>query len=255
MKVSIITVAFNSAATISDTLASIKAQTHADIQHIVVDGGSTDGTVELVRQFGRSDAVLVSEPDRGIYDAMNKGLRLARGELIGCLNADDVFADARVVADVAALAEAGGAQAVYGDLDYVSQTDLGQVVRRWRSGAFTPSRLAFGWMPPHPTLYFRRSLLPAVGEFDTSFRIAADYDYVLRLLRQPGLKVSYLQRVLVKMRLGGASNRSLRAILLKSREDLRALRQNQAGGLLTLLCKNLRKLPQFLGSDSNYDRA
>lgn len=247
MKVSIITVAYNSAATIVDTLVSVRAQTHADIEHIVVDGGSTDDTVALVRAHARPSTVLVSEPDNGIYDAMNKGLRLATGELIGCLNADDVFAGAQVVADVAALAQRDDAQAVYGDLVYVRQDRLEQVVRYWRSGAFQPSRLSFGWMPPHPTLYFRRSLLSTVGEYDTSFRIAADYDYMLRLLRQPGLRVAYLPRVLVKMRLGGVSNRSLRSVLLKSREDLRALRQNDAGGLLTLVCKNLRKIPQFIG--------
>jgi glycosyltransferase len=245
MKISIITVAYNCAATIADTLASVRSQTYADIEHIVVDGGSTDGTVELVGRLGRPDTVLLSEPDKGIYDAMNKGLRLATGEVIGCLNADDVFADEQVVADIARAA-AAGAQAVYGDLVYVAQDQLDKVVRHWRSGAFTPSRLAFGWMPPHPTLYFRRALLPVVGEYDTSFRIAADYDYVLRLLRQPDLRVHYLPRVLIRMRLGGVSNRSLRTVLQKSREDLRALRQNRAGGLFTLLCKNLRKLPQFL---------
>ncbi len=247
MKVSIITVAYNSAATIADTLASVQAQTHLDIEHIVIDGGSTDGTVDVVRACMRPGTVLVSEPDDGIYDAMNKGLRLATGELIGCLNADDVLADERVVADVAALAQCDGAQAVYGDLVYVRQDHPGQVVRHWRSGAFRPSRLHFGWMPPHPTLYFRRALLPVVGEYDTSFRIAADYDYMLRLLRRPGLRVAYLPRVLVKMRLGGVSNRSLRSMARKSAEDLRALRQNRAGGLLTLACKNLRKIPQFIG--------
>lgn len=246
MKISIITVAFNSAATIADTLRSVAGQCHADIEHIVVDGGSGDATVALVKSLGRPGTVLISEPDRGIYDAMNKGLRAATGELVGFLNADDVFADERVVADIAAAAEQPGVHAVYGDLVYVAQNQLDQVVRHWRSGAFAVSRLVYGWMPPHPTLYFRRDLLGSVGEFDTSFQIAADYDYVLRLLRRDGLVVRYLPRVLVKMRTGGVSNRSIRSMLLKSSEDWRALRKNRAGGILTLLCKNLRKLPQFI---------
>ncbi len=249
MKISVITVAFNSVATIADTLASVAEQTYSHVEHLVIDGGSTDGTLELVRQRGLRVSQLVTAPDRGIYDAMNKGLRLAQGDFVGFLNADDVFASPQTMSTVVGAIAANPIcpDAVYGDLQYVSTPHAEQVVRHWRSGAFTPSRLLFGWMPPHPTFYLRRSRLEAIGEFDLGFRIAADYDFMLRCLSQPGFRVAYIPEVLVRMRTGGASNRSLAALALKSREDLTALRKNKVGGVPTLLCKNFRKLPQFLG--------
>ena len=248
MRISIITVAYNSASTIGDTLKSIAAQTHPDIEYIVIDGASKDGTLDLVRAHGTRVAKLVSEPDRGIYDAMNKGLALATGDFVGFLNGDDMLASPDVVAQIARAAADPGVDAVCGDLVYVRQDDPTQVVRYWRCGEFTPSRLRFGWMPPHPTLYVRRSRLAGFGAFDLGLRIAADYDFMLRYLGRSGTRVAYVPQVLVRMRTGGASNRSLRALLKKSREDLRALQQNHAGGLLTLLCKNARKLPQFFNS-------
>lgn len=248
MKVSIITVSFNSAATIGDTLRSVNAQSHADIEHIIVDGGSTDGTVEVVRRIGTRVARLVSEPDRGIYDAMNKGLRLATGDLVGFLNADDMLADDSTIADIArAAAEHPTADAIYGDLVYVPKERPGSVLRYWRSGDFSRSRLRYGWMPPHPTFYVRTARLAELGGFSETLRIAADYDFMLRCLSRPGASAAYLPEVLVRMRAGGASNRSLPALLRKSREDLTALRRNGVGGWFSLACKNLRKLPQFLG--------
>ena len=243
MKLSIITVSYNSAATIGDTLRSVAAQTHPDIEHIVVDGDSTDATLDVVRAEGRHLARVLSEPDRGIYDAMNKGLRLASGDFVGFLNADDMLATPHTAARIADAAST--ADAVYGDLVYVHQDRPQAVLRYWSSGAFSPARLRFGWMPPHPTLYLRRSVQQALGEFDLRLRIAADYDFMLRCLGLPGLRVAYLPEVLIRMRTGGASNRSLAALRNKSREDLFALRKNGVGGWLTLLCKNGRKLPQF----------
>ena len=245
MKITVITVAYNSAATIADTLRSVAAQTHPDIEHIVIDGASNDATVALARAHSTPTTRLVSEPDRGIYDAMNKGLRLATGDLVGFLNADDVFDNPRVLAKIAQAASEPGADAVYGDLVYVAQADPGRLVRHWHSGGFARSRLGFGWMPPHPTFYVRTSRLVQIGEFDTSFRVAADYDLMLRLLGKPDIDIRYVPEVLVRMRTGGVSNRSARALWRKSAEDLRALRNNRAGGIVTLLCKNLRKLPQF----------
>ena len=243
MRISIITVAYNSGATIGDTLRSVAAQTHADIEHIVIDGGSTDDTVAQVRALGSRVAQLVSEPDRGIYDAMNKGLRLATGEFVGFLNADDLFAGPDAVALIAQAAV--HADAVYGDLVYVQAADTSRTVRRWHSGDFRHSRLKFGWMPPHPSFYVRRAVLTK-AEFDLRYRIAADYDFMLRCLLQPGLRVSYVPEVLVRMRTGGASNHSLRALWRKSSEDLSVIWRHGAGGVMTLAFKNLRKLPQFL---------
>jgi glycosyltransferase len=246
MKISVVTVAYNSAATIADTLYSVAAQQHQPIEHIVVDGASTDGTPGIVAARGTQVSRLLSEPDRGIYDAMNKGLQLASGDAVGFLNADDLFADATVVARVAA-AFAGPQQpdVVYGDLVYVSNRRPDHVVRHWTSGEFRPERLRFGWMPPHPTFYMRRSLLDAVGGFDTSLHIAADYDLMMRCLTRPGIRAAYVPQVLVRMRLGGASNRSIAALLTKSREDLTVIRRHSIGNLLTLASKNLRKLSQF----------
>lgn len=246
MKVSIITVAYNSARTIADTLRSVAGQSHADIEHLVIDGASSDGTLEIVRAAGARVAQLVSERDRGIYDAMNKGLRLASGDLVGFLNADDVLAGPDAIALLVREAERTGADALFGDLVYVREGDLSRVVRTWRSGAFSRDRLRFGWMPPHPTFYVRRARLPEIGEFDTSFRIAADYDFMLRCLSRSDVTVGYVPSVLVRMRTGGASNRSLRALWRKSSEDLRALRRSRVGGVGTLVCKNVRKLPQFV---------
>jgi len=245
MKISVITVCFNSIATIADTLASVGRQEHVEIEHIVIDGGSTDGTLAVIRSHATAPFRLVSEPDKGIYDAMNKGLSLASGDVVGFLNADDIFESATALSRIAGAVSAG-ADAVYGDLIYVGASNPEIVVRYWRSGGFRRSRLRFGWMPPHPTFYARRSLLHEVGAFDTQLRVAADYDMMLRCLTRPGLVVSYLPEVLVRMRLGGASNASSGAMLRKSREDLLVMRKHRVGGWFTLASKNLRKLPQFL---------
>ena len=248
MKFSIVTVAFNSGRTIADTLSSVAMQTGADIEHIVINGASTDDTLAVVRSHGAHVQKTVSEPDGGIYDAMNKGLALASGDFVGFLNADDMLAAPNVIASIADAASAPSIDAVCGDLVYVRKDRSDAVVRYWRCGKFSRSRLRFGWMPPHPTLYVRRSLLGELGGFDTRLQIAADYDFILRYLNRPGMQVAYVPKVLVKMRLGGASNRSLQAMLRKSREDLVALKQNKVGGLVTLLCKNARKLPQFFAT-------
>ena len=245
MRISVVTVSFNNERTIADTLRSVVQQTHDDIEHIVIDGASTDTTLQVVRTCNERVARVISEPDRGLYDAMNKGLAAATGQYVGFLNADDLFATPRAVAYLAEAASTGP-DAVFGDLVYVGTDHIDHIVRRWRSGEFVPARLRFGWMPPHPTFYVRRELLQCVGGFDTSLRIAADYDFMLRCLLRPGATARYVPHDLVRMRLGGASNSSVSAVSRKSREDLLVLRRHRLGGWLTLACKNLRKLPQFL---------
>lgn len=247
-RITVITVCFNSSGTLADALDSVASQNWPHVEHIIVDGGSSDGTLDVIASHGRHAAKVVSEPDRGIYDAMNKGLALATGDYVGYLNADDMLADPDVLRRVASAAAATEpwAPAVYGDLVYVSHKDASRVVRHWRSGAYRPSRLTFGWMPPHPTFYASRQLLQQHGGFDTSLRIAADYDLMLRVLVGVNTPPAYLPDVMVRMRTGGASNRSLRAMWRKSREDLGVLRAHRIGGLFSLACKNLRKLPQFL---------
>jgi glycosyltransferase len=248
MKVSVITVSYNSALTIGDTLRSVAAQRHPDIEHIVVDGASKDGTREVIREHGAHVARFISEPDHGIYDAMNKGIAAATGDLIGFLNADDAFANRDTVARLAAVVVADDSDAVYGDLLYVRADQTDKVVRLWRSGEYRRSRLRFGWMPPHPTFYVRNHVMREAGGFDIRLRIAADYDFMLRCLAAADRCVTYVPEVLVRMRLGGARNRDVGAMWRKSREDLDALRRSGIGGVGTLLCKNLRKLPQFVTS-------
>jgi glycosyltransferase len=245
MKITIITVSYNSAATIADTLRSVAAQTHPDIEHILIDGGSTDSTMEIAREHGKHLRLSVSEPDKGIYDAMNKGLGCATGEYVGFLNADDMYADKNAVARIADAASTHP-DMIYGDLQYVGKHHIYRVIRTWRSGIFKLDSLKRGWMPPHPTFYLRGDLLGSVGRFDTTLRVAADYDFMLRCLLREGCKAAYVPHVLVRMRMGGASNVSLKAMLRKSREDLAVMRRHAIGGFMVLVQKNLRKLPQFL---------
>lgn len=246
MKVSIITAVYNRAGTIGMAVESLKAQTHAEFEHVVMDGGSTDGTVPMLEELADHRTMITSEPDRGIYDALNKGLARATGDVIGLLHSDDVLAHDDVLARVAQTFAAAPVEAVYGDLDYVRRDDPSRIVRRWRSGEFSPEKLRFGWMPPHPALFLRREVIERFRGYDTSFRIAGDYDAILRYFSSDGFRAAYIPEVLVRMRLGGESNRSLGRILRKSREDYRAIRRNNVGGLHTLVSKNLRKVGQFL---------
>lgn len=245
MKISLITVCYNSAATIADTLRTVDAQTWPDIEHWVIDGGSRDETLRIVDQHRQPWRLVLSEADKGIYDAMNKGIARATGDYVGFLNADDMFESDHAVAAIAARA-AEGADLVYGDLVYVSATDTRRVIRHWRSGSFEPGQLSRGWMPPHPTVYIRKGLLQQLGGFDTSLKVAADYDLMMRCLVRKQATATHVPEVLVRMRAGGLSNGSLASILRKSREDLAVIRRHHQGGWLTLAFKNLRKLPQFM---------
>lgn len=243
-RISLITACFNAVETLPETLTSVAGQSGADVEYIVVDGGSTDGTVGLIE--GARVSRWVSEPDGGIYDALNKGISLSSGEVIGFLHADDVFAHDRVLERIAERFADPTVQASYGDLVYVARGDTARVVRYWRSRPYSARALRWGWMPPHPTFYLRRSWYERVGGFDTSYRIAADYEHMLRVLRALDGQVAYLPEVLVRMRLGGASNRSLRNLWRKSLEDRRALRANRLGGWPAVAAKNVSKLPQFV---------
>jgi glycosyltransferase involved in cell wall biosynthesis len=245
-RISVITAVRNARLTIETCLNSVSAQTYRYREHVVVDGLSTDGTTELIKTRKERIDVLLSEADTGIYNALNKGLRLCTGDVVGFLHADDVYAHNDVLARIAAAFGDPSVSIVYGDLLYVSSTDLSKAVRYWKAGAFERHKLSRGWMPPHPTMYVRRTIYEQIGGFDESYRIASDYDCILRILAQEGIRAAYLPEVLVKMRLGGASNGSLKNLVRKSAEDYRALRRHQVGGLLALLAKNLRKVGQFV---------
>ncbi|MEQ5829017.1 glycosyltransferase [Sulfitobacter sp. NFXS29] len=246
MKISIVTAVFNRVDTIADALRSVEAQSYRHVEHIIQDGGSKDATLELIRKHDGSSRNLVSEPDAGIYDAINKGISRATGDVIGLMHSDDFFAHDKVLERVAEAFRDPAVDGVYGDLDYVSASNTGKIVRRWRSGSYHPDHLKRGWMPPHPTLYLRREVFDRWGLYDTSMRIAADYEAMLRYLVKGDIRLAYIPEVLVKMRVGGESNRSLSRILQKSREDYIALRRHGVGGINSLLAKNFSKLEQFL---------
>ena len=245
MKITIITAVFNRAGTARQAAESVLSQTHREIEHLVQDGGSTDGTLEVLRAIGDPRMDIVSEPDGGIYDALNRAIARATGDVVGLMHSDDVFADDKVLARVAGAFAEPSVDGVYGDLQYVSAADPARVIRHWRAGAYRPGSLARGWMPPHPTLYLRREVFERWGAYDTRYRIAADYEAMLRWIGRGNLRLAYIPGVMVKMRLGGQSNRSLRDILRKSREDYAALRCSGIGGVGALVRKNVSKLSQF----------
>lgn len=249
MKISVVTAVYNRVDTVGQTVKSVQEQTYDNVEHVVQDGGSTDGTVERIVSLANADTRMVVEVDQGIYDAINKGIVRATGDVIGLMHSDDFFAQDVTIAKIARAFADTSVEGVYGDLQYVSASDPERIIRYWRAGQYSDARLKWGWMPPHPTLYLRREVFKRLGLYDTSFSIAADYDAMLRYLIKGRINLAYIPDVLVKMRIGGESNRSVERILHKSREDLRALRNNGVGGIGSLAAKNLRKLSQFIMKD------
>ena len=243
--ISVVTSVFNREDTIGDALNSVAGQTYPNVEHVLQDGGSTDGTLEEIARHARPNQVLESVSDAGIYDGINRGIARATGDVVGLMHSDDLFAAPDILAKVADAFDDPSVDGVYGDLDYVSASDTDRIIRKWRSGPYDPRRLSRGWMPPHPTLYLRRAVFDRLGLYDTSFRIAADYDAMLRYLVRGGISLAYIPEVFVKMRVGGESNRSLRKIVTKSAEDYRAIRRNGVGGVGTLMAKNFSKIGQF----------
>lgn len=246
MRVSIITATYNSAATIAETMQSVEAQDHPHIEHIIVDGHSVDETLEIIEQYPHT-ATLISEKDEGIYDAMNKGIRASTGDIIGILNSDDLYVDAHVISKIVTTFQDPAIQVCYADLEYVDAQNSSRVTRTWKSGNFNARSFYWGWMPPHPTFFVRRSVYDQVGLFNTRLRSAADYEIMLRILVKYQLPVAYLPEVIVKMRTGGMSNASVNNRIRANREDRQAWRMN---GLkpyfFTLYLKPLRKITQFI---------
>jgi len=226
MKISVITVCYNSAKTIGHTLQSVREQTHGDIEHIIVDGGSKDNTLEVVKAEGPHVAKLVSEKDNGIYDAMNKGIQMATGDIVAFLNADDFYKDADVLARVAQVMQAERLDALYGDVEFFRLGQRDTVARRYNSGRFTAGRLGWGWMPAHPALFVRRDLFERYGAFRTDYRIAGDFEFVARIFQHADLRHRHLPEVLVRMQMGGISTSGWRATLQLNREMMRACRAN-----------------------------
>lgn len=246
MKISIITVSLNSVATIEETILSVDRQTHVEREHIVIDGMSRDGTLSVVERHREKIAVCISESDAGIYDAMNKGIARASGEVIGFLNADDVYANDQVLERVAAAFGEKGVQAVYADLVYVDSRDPAKVVRYWRSADFRPGLFARGWMPAHPTFYVRRDVFERLGGFKPEYRLQGDFELTMRFLEVHGIRAKYVPEIWIRMRTGGVSNRSWRNVL---RGNVEAYRAARANGLMVtpffVLRKIFSRIPQF----------
>lgn len=240
MKISVITVCFNSAATLPDTLASVASQAVAEVEHIIVDGASTDDTPAILEAHRSGLAKVISEPDHGIYDAMNKGIHHATGDVIGFLNADDVYAHDHVLNHVTHVMQREHLDALFGDVAFVNSDDATRVVRRYGSGRFSPKRIAWGWMPAHPALFLRREVFGRAGPFRTDYRIAGDFEFIARAFWPGTLHYKHLPEILVKMRTGGVSTGGWRNTLLLNREVLRACREN---GIPTSLFKILSKYP------------
>lgn len=226
MKISIITVCFNSAKTIEDTIKSVLSQTHNDIEYIVVDGGSTDETLSIIEKYNSKISYTISEPDDGLYDAMNKGIRAATGDVIGILNSDDVFQNDSVLYDIAANISSSEVDACYGDLVYVAQHDLGQVVRVWKSCEYNENLWATGWAPAHPTFFAKSDVYKKHDLFDITNRLAADYEFLIRVIGRDKIRVKYIPKVLVRMRLGGETNKSIKNIIKQNYEIIRAAKKN-----------------------------
>ena len=240
MKVSVITAVFNAAGTVEETLLSVAQQTHPDVEHIVVDGASSDATVEIIARHRDKLTRFVSEPDHGIYDAMNKGLALASGEVVGFLNADDVYADKDVLSRVVDIMERESLDALFGDVEFFKPNDPTRTVRRYRSARFSPDKIALGWMPAHPALFLRRRVYERYGFFRTDYRIAGDFEYCARIFHGNTLVYRSLPETLVRMRIGGISTGGWRNTILLNREVLRACREN---GIETSMLKILSKYP------------
>ena len=228
MTITIITVSYNCAPVIPHCLSSVVSQSFADLEHVVVDGGSTDKTLGVLQAHCSQLSVLVSEPDDGIYDAMNKGIALASGDIIGFLNADDFYAHDRVLETVAQyFAEDPKLDACYADLMYVDQSDTKRIIRYWQSNQFIGGSFSRGWCPPHPTFFVRRSIYERFGGFDLNYSIAADVELMMRFLEVHKLRVKYVPDVWVKMRMGGTTNKNWRNVWIQNQEVLRALKSHE----------------------------
>lgn len=248
MKVTIITVVFNNEKFIEDCINSVLNQNYKDIEYIVIDGKSTDGTMSIIDKYRNKINTIISEKDKGMYDALNKGLKLASGDIIGLLHSDDTFYGNDVIEKIVHAFEENDINALHGDLIYVHKEQPEKIVRFWKSTDFSIQKLKNGWMPPHPTLFLRKELLTFVPSFQLHYKIAADYDFMLRVFTSPNIKSYYLPIIITKMRLGGTSNKSIKNIINKSFEDYLILKRNKVGGIRALFFKNFNKINQFFKS-------
>ena len=247
MKVSIVTPTYNSAKTIVDTILSVNKQDYANIEHIIIDGGSKDNTLELIRNTPNRVKKIISEPDKGIYDAMNKGVALATGDIVGILNSDDFYNSNDVIAKVVKTFQEGEYEGVYGDLEYVDARNTNRVVRYWESKAYKEGLFKKGWHPAHPTFFVKKEVYDKYGNFNLKYKIGAGYEIMLRFIEKNRIKVAYIPETLVKMRVGGASNQSIKNIIKANIECYNAWKDNGLSILpFVFILKPLSKTLQYL---------
>ena len=247
LKVSVITACYNSASTIRDTLDSVVKQDYPNIEYIIVDGVSTDNTLDIVKSYGNAISKISCEKDKGIYFALNKGISMASGDIIAILHSDDFYTHNKVISKMVTLFDKSNCEIAYADLQYVKYENTDTIVRHWKSGTYSDGMFLNGWMPPHPTLFVKKTIYDKLGLFNTSLHSAADYEFMLRVIHKNGIQPAYLPEVIVKMRTGGKSNRSLKNRIIANKEDRKAWEIN---GLepnwYTLYIKPFRKITQWI---------
>ncbi|MEO6456452.1 MAG: glycosyltransferase family 2 protein [Ginsengibacter sp.] len=246
MKISLITVTYNSEKYLENCITSVIKQSYKNIEHIIVDGKSTDGTISIIERYAPYISKWISETDRGMYDAINKGMEMATGDVIGLLNSDDILASSDVIASIVKCFQENNTDSVYGDLEYVDQYNDEKVIRLWTGQIYKRKRFRFGWMPAHPTFYFKRELIGRFGGYESHYFTAADYELMARYLFLNKISSVYLPKLIVKMRKGGASNSNLYRRLRANRRDYLAMKKNMIPfPLVVSFLKPLRKLPQY----------
>jgi len=244
LKVSIITIVHNSVDTIRYAIQSVVHQDYQDIEYIIIDNCSDDGTIDIINNHIEDISIFFSERDGGIYDAINKGIKVSNGDIIGFLHSDDILKDRRVISNIVSTISESGYDAIYGDLEYFDRNYSNKIKRYWKSNFFDIKKMKYGWMPPHPTFYTRRLIYDKYGYYNVQYQISSDYEMLLRLLYVNKISVVYIPKVLVKMRSGGSSNDSIHSLLLKSFEDYKIIKKYKLS-LIALVWKNLSKAPQF----------
>jgi glycosyltransferase involved in cell wall biosynthesis len=250
MKVSIITVTYNSAEFLEECICSVKNQDYPDIEHIIIDGGSVDATLDIIKRYEGKNVKWISEKDNGMYDALNKGMKLATGDIVGALNSDDVFASSDVVTEIVNSFCNSRIDSVYGDIVYVSQSNTKKVIRYWEGYSYNRDRFRYGWMPAHPSFYVRRELVEELGSYESHYYTAADYEFMLRYLYHYRISAQYIPKLIVKMRVGGASNKTLSARLRANRRDYLAMKKNHVPlPFIASILKLIIKVRQYYDID------
>ena len=246
MKISIITVSFNSASTIEDTLKSVISQDYKNIEYIVIDGGSTDGTLDILNQYKKNITTIISGPDKGIYDAMNKGVELSTGDVVGILNSDDIYKNNKVLSLIIDTFTSD-IDAVYGDIEYVDRLNLNKRLRLWKAGMFKSNSFKWGWMPPHPGFFIKKYKYNEFGTYQLGLGSSADYELMLRMIVKHGIKLKYVPEIITKMRMGGVSNKSVYNRLQANKNDRLAWKINDLNPFwFTIWLKPIRKISQFI---------